>query len=376
MDDTTKLLERIAKALEMRNGGVSELGFHNPNGTRTINIGREKPEESPWYFWNGPQGREDIKESAVTGYLKGLEMKVDGEYRGEENEKLFLLLDCGDRQYRIRTGWNSHDPDKTTVVGKSLVVAIAAMTPEQIKKPITIQVRPKGNEDPKLVFVNVYCEGQWIQAEWPSKEDWRPNQSPYLNRAIGKVQAVWGEADSTTEEEPAPRQQQAPAPRPPAPVKPPTFNAPPAPPTPAAQGARSRADILKSINDDHLRMEPTDKSIVYPLAMSAIGKGIGTKPAELTPQEFAQLVDEMLMAWADSLKTTGEGIPQLIYPDKSRQAFIDAMTLYNNPADPWKRAQCWCVVVDIERKKIEDQRSLNLSGHGDFAPAFDDSVPF
>ena len=120
---------------------------------------------------------------------------------------------------------------------------------------------------------------------------------------------------------------------------------------------RSRADILKSINDAHLHMPDEDKRIVFPKAMSAIGKPIQTKLDELTDADFFRLIDEFLIAWGDSVRIVVDGLDMPLFEGDCSQQFIQTMAMCADE-DPWKRAKFWANAVSITKSQASTQPAL------------------
>ena len=141
---------------------------------------------------------------------------------------------------------------------------------------------------------------------------------------------------------------------------------PPAPAVAAPQPAvaRSRADILKSINDTHLHMLDEDKRIVFPKAMSAIGKPIQTKLDDLTDTEFDRLADEFLIAWGDSVKIVVNGLEMPLFDGDCSQQFIQTMAMCADE-DPWKRAKFWANAVSITKSQASPQPVLAFDPDSD-----------
>ncbi|MBE7384416.1 MAG: hypothetical protein F6J95_023755 [Leptolyngbya sp. SIO1E4] len=150
-----QLLERLNK-LEAR----SQLGFGPAPVTRTIHCKRR--EECLWYFWNGPEGAEPIAYEAITGYARELRI-TQGEYKNKPTYHLQLVLECHNRSFVLEAG-------ATSVFSKGLILALAALTPEQLQSPITVCPQASQDEE-KALFCRLYQGAELIRTVWPKEDE-------------------------------------------------------------------------------------------------------------------------------------------------------------------------------------------------------------
>lgn len=104
-----------------------------------------------------------IEQGALTGYLQDLKFEKV-ERRGKETIKLQAFIK-GDRPYCVESGYDSH-------FSKGLLSAIATLTPEQLKLPITISPQP-GTTDEAVLFARVYVGSEPVRATYDDETNWR-----------------------------------------------------------------------------------------------------------------------------------------------------------------------------------------------------------
>ncbi len=103
-----------------------------------------------------------VQQSALTGYLTDLKFEKV-ERRGKEATKLQAFFN-GDRPYCIESGYDSH-------FSKGLLSAIATLTPEQLKLPITIAPQPGSDES--VLFCRVFVGSELVRATYDEQTNWR-----------------------------------------------------------------------------------------------------------------------------------------------------------------------------------------------------------
>lgn len=150
---------------------MTRLGFHAPLTKLYIFVKNEG--NCLWYYLD--DGRKIyIQESALTGTIRSLEVKESQTSHGDRVKADFEIL--SDRRYVLRSGIES-------AFTKGMLMLIAALSDEQLKRPITIEVKPgdeKGNvlmsaRDPETFeFVKT---GSWEGVNWEL----------LLNRAIARL---------------------------------------------------------------------------------------------------------------------------------------------------------------------------------------------
>jgi len=149
-------LEAIASHL----GTAPTLGFVQPPKATWIYANRTQGDR--WY-WRTPTGAYDLcPTSAIAGVLTRLEFK-EVTRRQQPVWKLWATLES-DRTYIIESG-------RESVFTKSLLVAITTLTPDQLKRPLTLDVYPADQNEESL-FCSVYVEGEKIYQKWGESPDW------------------------------------------------------------------------------------------------------------------------------------------------------------------------------------------------------------
>ncbi|MGC8710956.1 MAG: hypothetical protein ACP5RH_01055 [Leptodesmis sp.] len=165
----TGLLQEILAHLQQ-----SRLGFRDVAGRTRIYCNRQHG--SCWYRLDADNNPVPIPHAGLTGYVTKLEFsKV--QRRGKETIKLQVSVraDC---LYVLEAGYDSY-------FSKGLLSAIASLTPEQIRKPITI--RPQPGEDEAVLFCRVEQDSTLIRAPYDDLTDWRGVAA----KAIALVNRAW-----------------------------------------------------------------------------------------------------------------------------------------------------------------------------------------
>lgn len=161
---TAQLLASLARQEQLLQQLISslnkpKLGLHNDAGICKIYCNRQH--NSLWYTLN--EGNPTpITANALTGYIKELRFEKV-ERRGKEVHKLLTTIE-GDKLYVLESGHDSH-------FSKGLLSAIAALTPDQINKPITIC--PAAGDDDKVLFGRVYVGSQHVKAPYGDDTNFR-----------------------------------------------------------------------------------------------------------------------------------------------------------------------------------------------------------
>ncbi len=151
------------------------LGLHDDCGTVKIYCNRSN--NCNWYrIINGEVS--PVNSTALTGYLKDLRFeKCDR--RGKEVWKLLTTIQA-DKTYVLESGYDSH-------FTKSLLSAIASLTPDQILNPVTIS--PRQGDDDQVLFARVWIGSEYIKGQYSQDMDFRE----VAKRAIAVVKAANGE---------------------------------------------------------------------------------------------------------------------------------------------------------------------------------------
>jgi 6-phosphogluconolactonase (cycloisomerase 2 family) len=162
--------ERIEGYLKQEKQRQIELGFGEPPRVRYIYCNRSN--NCLWYWINDSREVVPIPKAALTGYVEKLEFK-QVERRGKDTWKLHLHIRA-DRRYVLEAGYDSN-------FSKSLISALAAITPQQLQQPITIEVQAA--ESDEVLFCRVYANGELVFAPWDEGTVWKV----VAKQAISKV---------------------------------------------------------------------------------------------------------------------------------------------------------------------------------------------
>ncbi len=139
---------------------MTKLGFHPPLTRLYVFVKNEG--NSLWYYLDDGQKRY-IQDTALTGTLKRLEVKeVQTNFKAELKADFEIVAD---RRYVLRSGVD-------TAFTKGMLLTIAALSDVQLKRPITLELKPgeeKGNvlmsaRDPET-FEPIRT-GSWENADW------------------------------------------------------------------------------------------------------------------------------------------------------------------------------------------------------------------
>lgn len=149
-----------------------QLGFGQSPRPRYIYCNRSQG--GLWYFLAEDPERtpQPIPHTALTCLVERLEFK-QVERRGKEIWKTHLSV-TADRPYILEAGYDSN-------FSRSLLSALASLSPQQLQKPITIEVQAAETEE--VLFCRVYTEGIPIFAPWDEQTDWRKT----ARRAIANI---------------------------------------------------------------------------------------------------------------------------------------------------------------------------------------------
>jgi hypothetical protein len=139
-----------------------QLGFHQPLSRLYVFVKNEG--NCLWYYLD--DGRKIyIAETALTGVLRGLEMKEASTSHGDRM-KLDIEL-VADRRYVLRSGIDS-------AFSRGMLMTIAALSDEQLKRPITLELKPGDEKGNVLVSgrnpetFEPIVTGKWEGANWES----------------------------------------------------------------------------------------------------------------------------------------------------------------------------------------------------------------
>lgn len=236
---------------------MPKLGFHAPLTRLYVFIKNEG--NALWYYLDDGN-KVYIHETALTGTIKHFEVKEANTSFGDEVKADFEIM--ADRRYVLRSGVD-------TAFTKGMLMTLAALSDEQLKHPLTLELKPgekKGNvlvsaRDPET-FEPIKT-GTWENANW----DQLMNQA--LSRFGGEV------------------------------VIPQTPPQPPAtPPTPNRPVYPQHNNLIKLVRS---------RTGHSPAQVMAWCEQHGAQvPNQLSPELCRQLVDSLVLSWGDKHFQTPE----------------------------------------------------------------------
>lgn len=136
------------------------LGFGDSPSALAIFCNRSKT--STWYILDKDSEPVELQQPALTGYLMSIEF-VPTEFRGKPSYKLRFKM-MAHRPCTLEAGYES-------TFAKGFLIAIASLTPEQLKQRITIEAIPA--DDDKVLFCAVWLGNQRIFQRWDAQTDWK-----------------------------------------------------------------------------------------------------------------------------------------------------------------------------------------------------------
>jgi hypothetical protein len=176
-------LEKILKELQQLRADLvptqHKLGFGPvPKSEVWVFCNREKG--GLWYSLDSQGQAVNIEHPALTGYIRKLEFTKPVR-RGEETDKLNCIIE-GDKLYVLESG-------AAVQFSKGLLNAIASLSPETLKQPITIVPEPSTKND-EVLFCNIYQGDEQVFAPYDEQTNWRK----VSRTAIDAVKAANSEA--------------------------------------------------------------------------------------------------------------------------------------------------------------------------------------
>jgi hypothetical protein len=321
-------------------------------GRRTIFVGREQLDQTPWYFWQGGdvQKRESIHEDSIVAYVVGVEAFAERQYKGKDLTKLTVYLNTPLGNYRLQSGWSVADPSSTTVASRGIICALACLEPEQLRQPLTIRCSG-GTDEPKAVFLNVMIGDKPVFFDRPSKEDWPAMQQDILNTAAANIAAVWGDVAQYRykregeDEAPAPS---AVKPVPVAAAATPVATRKVAPPTKSPSQSPSQMNPQGLIKYIGAQQGIEKQSLVELVQMACHNNNLPptTKVNNLPPETFIAVLDEFLIAWASTIHVVGlDDQPEpLFVNDEARNKYQFMLKKYEAKT-PFQRYTAWNATV-------------------------------
>jgi hypothetical protein len=176
-------LQHIAKALAPAT--QQTLGFGAAPKSQ-VYVFCNRKNAGVWYTLDSQSQPVNIEAQALTGYVRklGFHEKVR---RNEKTHKLHCTIEA-DQLYVLEGSATAH-------FSKGLLSALAMLTPQQLKQPLTIVPQPS-TENAEVLFCNVYEGDRQVFAPYDDQTDWR-----LCSRvAINVVKAANGEAPAMPEQ--------------------------------------------------------------------------------------------------------------------------------------------------------------------------------
>lgn len=149
------------------------LGFGESPRPRFIYCNRSN--NCLWYWLNDAREVVPIAETALTGMIEKLEFK-QVERRGKDTWKVHLHVKA-DCRYVLEAGYDSN-------FSKSLLAALATLSPQQLQQPVTIEVQAA--EADEVLFCRLYHKGELVFAPWDETTNWKV----VAKQAIAHVEAA------------------------------------------------------------------------------------------------------------------------------------------------------------------------------------------
>lgn len=327
----------------------TRFGFQNVvRGRRTIFVGREQLDQTPWYFWQGGdvQRREPINEDSLVAYVVGVEAFAERQYKGKDLTKLTVYLNTPLGNYRLQSGWNVADPSSTTVASRGLICALACLTPEQLRQPLTIRCSG-GTDEPKAVFLNVMAGDKPVFFDRPSREDWPAMQQDFLDTAAANIAAVWGDVAQYRYKREGEEEDSAPSAVKPVPVAAaatPVATRKVAPHT-TSPSKMSHQELIKHIGAEQgIEM----KSLVDLVQVACHNNNLPptTKVNDLPTEAFIAVLDEFLILWASTIQVVGlDDLPEpLFVNDEARNKYAFMLKKFEAKT-PFQRYTAWNATI-------------------------------
>jgi hypothetical protein len=163
---STAVAEAVAEAIAPKQA----LGFGSaPKAEVWVFCNREKG--GLWYQLDGDGKGVEIKETALTGYIRKLEFTKPIR-RGEETDKLNIIIE-GDCRYLLESGAKVN-------FSKGILHTIVHMTPEQLSQPVVIAPQASKNND-EVLFCNIHQNGKQLYFPYNDQTDWRKTSIDAIN---------------------------------------------------------------------------------------------------------------------------------------------------------------------------------------------------
>jgi hypothetical protein len=162
----TEILQAIAhdihRIAEAQTPTKQTLGF-GPAPKSQVYVFCNRKNGGCWYTLDSASQPVNIEQQALTGHIRKLEFK-ETVRRGEKSHKLHCTIE-GDQLYVLEGSAAAH-------FSKGLLSALASLTPEQLRQPLTIVPQPS-TENAEVLFCNVYQDDKQVFAPYDDQTDWK-----------------------------------------------------------------------------------------------------------------------------------------------------------------------------------------------------------
>jgi hypothetical protein len=173
------IAHHVGRIADAQSPAKQTLGF-GPAPKSQVYVFCNRGNGGIWYTLDSESKPVIIEHQSLTGYIRKLEFK-ETVRRNEKSHKLHCYIEA-DQLYVLEGSATAH-------FSKGLLSALAFLTPEQLKQPITIVPQPS-TENAEVLFCNLYLGDKQVYAPYDDQTDWKLAS----RAAIDGVKAANGEA--------------------------------------------------------------------------------------------------------------------------------------------------------------------------------------
>jgi hypothetical protein len=175
------IAHHVGRIADAQSPAKQPLGF-GPAPKSQIYVFCNRGNGGIWYTLDSESKPVIIEHPSLTGYIRKIEFK-EKVRRNEKTHKLHCYIEA-DQLYVLEGSATAH-------FSKGLLSALAFLTPEQLKEPLTIVPQPS-TETPEVLFCNVYQGDKQIFAPYDEQTNWKV----VSRKAIDVVRAANPEASA------------------------------------------------------------------------------------------------------------------------------------------------------------------------------------
>jgi hypothetical protein len=175
------IAHHVGRIADAQSPAKQQLGF-GPAPKSQVYVFCNRKHGGVWYSLDSQSQPINIEHPALTGYIRKLEFK-ETVRRNEKSHKLICTIE-GDQLYVLEGSAKAH-------FSKGLLSAVASLSPEQLKQPLTI-VPQASTENAEVLFCNLYHGDKQVFAPYDDQTDWKR----VSRTAIDDVKAANGEASA------------------------------------------------------------------------------------------------------------------------------------------------------------------------------------